>query len=214
MPWNLERRQFERHHAECPDCVSEVAELRATATRLAVAVAEQPPDRLRHNVFAQVATTRQESPRTATHGRTASSWAVRLAALAAASVLGIAIAAGVIAINTRHQLDSGAQAVFAASDAHSASAEGLAGGMAIVTMSHQLNRAVLVVSDLPTLPAGQAYQAWLLGHGDPRSIGMVTTGPALVFQVDNGTKVGITVEPAAGSPHPTTRPVMVCDLPA
>ncbi|MDT7686790.1 MAG: hypothetical protein QOG57_7100, partial [Pseudonocardiales bacterium] len=84
----LERRQFEAHLTQCPECAREVDELRATAAKLGIAAAEQPPDALRRRVLAQVAITRQNSPaggpvpaqpRGGPAGRrTGAGWAVRL----------------------------------------------------------------------------------------------------------------------------------------
>jgi anti-sigma factor RsiW len=88
----LERRQFEAHLAQCPECAREVDELRATAAKLGAAAAEQPPDELRRAVLAQVAITRQNSPvagpvaarsRSGTAERRAG-WGVRLTAAVAA----------------------------------------------------------------------------------------------------------------------------------
>jgi anti-sigma-K factor RskA len=219
----FERRQFERHLAECPDCAREVGELRATAARLGAAVTEQPPDRLRRNVLRQIADTRQESPdagRSAT--RRPRRLALRLTAAAAVVALAVAVAFGVIALNTQRELDATraqntAAAILAAPDARSAAAGGAAGGTAIVTASRELNRAVLMVSGLPGLPPDRSYEAWLMGQGNPRSVGLISNGPArlLVFGGLRGeAKFGVTVEPAGGSPQPTTTPVMLFDLPA
>lgn len=57
-----EQREFEEHLAQCEACRREVAELRATAARLAAPVAEQPPPGLRNAVLDIVDQTRQERP--------------------------------------------------------------------------------------------------------------------------------------------------------
>jgi len=51
--------RFERHLNRCDSCTSEVHGFRETATRLAMAVAQQPPPTLRAAVMADVARTRQ-----------------------------------------------------------------------------------------------------------------------------------------------------------
>src|SRR3989442_2763116 len=56
---DLERARFDRHLAECESCVQEVAELRATAGRLADITELTPPARLKDAVLTQVARTRQ-----------------------------------------------------------------------------------------------------------------------------------------------------------
>ena len=57
-----EERDFERHLARCPDCATEVAELRETATLLAMTVVQAPPPRMRAVVMASIDTTRQLPP--------------------------------------------------------------------------------------------------------------------------------------------------------
>lgn len=71
----------------------------------------------------------------------------------------------------------------------------------------------LVVSDLPRLPAGEAYQFWFVQPDDQRmSGGLFTVDPDgesvvlidmpydSIYQFD---RVGVTVEPEGGSPGPT-----------
>lgn len=55
-----ERRRFETHLAACPDCALEVVELSATAARLGLAFAEQPPARLLARVLAEITRLRQD----------------------------------------------------------------------------------------------------------------------------------------------------------
>lgn len=57
-----ERATFETHLAVCEACAREVAEFRATTTRLAGAVAEEPPPGLRARLLAEVDETPQERP--------------------------------------------------------------------------------------------------------------------------------------------------------
>jgi len=237
----FERRQFEAHLTQCPDCAREVDELRATAARLAVAAAEQPPDSLRRRVLAQVATTRQESPAgkpvttpiLARAGGRRSDWALRLAAAAAAIAVAAAVVLGVVTVRTAAQRDF-AQAelaqlraeyqplaqLAAAPDARGGTGTGVRGGTVFVLASHELNKAVMVASDLPTPPDGRIYQAWLIGQGQPRSVGLMqpggsATAPPLEFGgLAGAAKIGLTVEPAGGSPQPTTTPVVLFDLPS
>ena len=236
----LERRRFEAHLAECPDCTQEVDELRATAAKLGVAAAETPPERLRQRVMAQVATTRQEPPTpdtatAATRRRAArrTGWAVRLTAAAAGLAAAAAVVLGVVTVRAGAERDAAqtqlAQlearyAPFAqlasASDARGDSGTGAHGGTAFVLASHSRDRAVLLVADLPAPPAGHTYQAWLIGGGQVRSAGLVppdagTGAPPLEFTgLAGASKVGLTVEPAGGSAQPTTTPVVRFDLPA
>ena len=57
-----ERALIEQHLAVCDACRQEVAELQATACRLAELVAEEPPAGLRDRVLTEIDRVRQESP--------------------------------------------------------------------------------------------------------------------------------------------------------
>ena len=229
----FERRQFEAHLAECPDCTREVAELQATAARLGVAVAEVPPEQLRRRVLGQIARTRQEGP-TMVRSTTPSGrrWVTRVIAVAAAIAVIAAVGLGVEVIRTQHRLDavqnelSQAQArygpiaaVLNASDAR-ADTNTLPGvGSATIMASHDRNQAVLLVSGMAAPPARHVYQAWLVGStGLPRSAGLLElTGagaqPLLVRGLNTATVIKLTVEPAGGSAQPTTNPIMWVSVP-
>src|SRR5581483_8120714 len=111
----LERRQFQAHLSRCPDCAREVDELRATAAKLGVAAAQQPPPSLRHAVMAQVARARQDSPTppptpapltetsTAIAGHR---WRARLTAAAAALATAAAVGLAVVDVHLRHERDT------------------------------------------------------------------------------------------------------------
>nr|WP_240968851.1 anti-sigma factor [Streptomyces sp. HNM0575] len=58
-----EREEFARHLAACPSCEREVAELRATAGRLGLAVSAATSPRMRERVLREIAHVRQEPPR-------------------------------------------------------------------------------------------------------------------------------------------------------
>jgi anti-sigma-K factor RskA len=80
-------------------------------------------------------------------------------------------------------------------------------------------RAELIVTHLPPPPAGQIYQVWL-EHGAatpvPGTLFTVTSrGTAdlgLAGWAAGVTRVLVTIEPAGGSPAPTSRPVIVASL--
>ena len=57
-----ERERFEHHLVRCQPCEYEVRGLQDTATRLAQAVAAQPPEQMKPRVLAAVARTRQLPP--------------------------------------------------------------------------------------------------------------------------------------------------------
>lgn len=229
----FERRQFERHLAQCPDCVGEVYELRATAARLAMAAAETPPDALRHRVMAEVATTRQEAPviGSGTAGAPARrlGWPARLGVVAAAAAV---VVLSVVTVRSTQERDSvqaqlsqlqaqvaAVRQLASAPDARGDTGPGVHGGTAFVLASHSLDKAMLVTSELPAPPSGHTYQAWLIGSGQPRSVGLVADTQAaktpLMFEELGGAKkFGLTIEPDGGSEQPTTTPVVLFDMPS
>ena len=80
------------------------------------------------------------------------------------------------------------------------------------------NSLVLLLEGLQPLPAGQTYQLWLIpADSDPISAGLVevatTTAPNLTTEARVPTTtfaaVGLSVEPAGGSPQPTGEIVLL-----
>ncbi len=75
------------------------------------------------------------------------------------------------------------------------------------------NVAVLIAWNLPRLPENQTYQAWFSdAQGDRISAAVFQPDPSLPFtsvsiispnELTNFNSLGVTVEPAGGSPHPT-----------
>lgn len=80
--------------------------------------------------------------------------------------------------------------------------------------------AVLLITGLPPLEAGQTYQVWLIDGGAPVSAGLLTVDEngQGVFVVDSEesissfNKLGISIEPNGGSPQPTGDIVVLSDI--
>ena len=69
--------------------------------------------------------------------------------------------------------------------------------------------------DLPPLPTGRVYQAWRIDGGSPVSLGLVETNTgsvAMVGDLEGASAVALSVEPAGGSPAPTTNPILIATL--
>jgi hypothetical protein len=100
--------RFERHLNRCDSCTGEVRGFRETATRLAMAVAQQPPPALRTAVMADVARTRQVPAvdDRARHRRPVPRLTLlpRLATAGAALALAAAVTLAVVLVNTNNQL--------------------------------------------------------------------------------------------------------------
>lgn len=88
---------------------------------------------------------------------------------------------------------------------------------ATVAVSRTQNRLLMMTRDLPTLPADRVYQAWMITPAGPHSAGLLAKSaepaPLVTDLVPDTGTVGITVEPASGSPAPTTQPIMIMKLP-
>jgi anti-sigma-K factor RskA len=82
--------------------------------------------------------------------------------------------------------------------------------------------AALFLQDLPELSEDQAFQVWLIpAEGAPQSAGLFrgqagqTNIPVLVESqepLSSYAAIGVSVEPRAGSPAPTTEPILVVTL--
>ena len=88
-----------------------------------------------------------------------------------------------------------------------------------VAYSRQLGQAAITVAGLPPAPDGKTYQLWFVGADEiARSAGLLTPGEdgrgSMVLDGDpnSAAAVGLTLEPAGGSPAPTTDPLVVLAL--
>jgi anti-sigma-K factor RskA len=88
------------------------------------------------------------------------------------------------------------------------------GGTATVVMSHREHALVFTAHGLRPLPATKSYELWLMEPDGVRSLGMLKavadgmTEPAVVSGLALGDIIGLTVEPAGGSPQPTSAPIV------
>jgi anti-sigma-K factor RskA len=234
-----ERAAFERHLASCEPCQLEVRGLREATAALASATAVQPPDGFREAVLHAAGQTRQLPPATAAPQgpwrvqrrgrRDLRGWRPRLGVVlagAVACVLAVAaVVAGISAYGMHSRLDQdqghdhAVAVVLGAPDATMMSAPVATGGTATVVMSHREHALVFTAADLRVLPSSESYELWLMGPAGNKPAGMLSMSgngkmadPMVVSGLSAGDKVGVTVEPAGGSSHPTTPPVVVIAL--
>lgn len=232
-----DRARFERHLAGCESCRQEIRGLREATAALAAAAAIQPSDAFRDAALRAAAQTRQLPPAVghAPAGWTAGDrgrrrwelrgWRSRLAVGLAGALAAVAVAAGVVTYGMQHRLDQAqlhdhaVAAVLSAPDATMMSAPVRTGGTATVVMSHRERALVFSAADLRLLPVAQSYELWLIGPAGSRPAGMVPgsvrggmAGPMVVSGLRAGDSVGLTVEPAGGSPRPTSPPVVLVSL--
>jgi anti-sigma-K factor RskA len=221
---DLERAEFSRHLEQCDSCAQEVAELRATAARLGVAMAEDPPPEFKERVLAAMHATRQLPPRTKPvaerHRRSvrAPRWAVVVAA--AAAVIGLAAGGvfGGIALTQQQELQSAqtrldqarqryepVAALLSAPDAKTVHGDAPIGGGVTVIVSKSLNRVMVMDTGLPSQPGGKVYEAWLITGGNaPRSAGVIAASDDGGLVVADGVgpvdQLAVSLEQAGGSP--------------
>jgi anti-sigma factor RsiW len=232
-----DRARFERHVAACEACAHEVRGLLETTARLAGAAAVPPAARLRERVLAEAARTRQQPPVAAGQGTTRWPWRLRRPAASgtrparppwvrrtglalSAGFAAAAVAFGAAALVTQHSLsqaqarDHLLAAVLTAPDVKMMSEPVTGGGTAAIVMSHRERALAVSTAGLPALPSGKAYELWLMGPSGGRPAAMLPrpahgmTSPVVATGLRAGDMVELTVEPAAGSPRPTTPPIM------
>jgi anti-sigma-K factor RskA len=215
-----ERDSFERHLQHCPLCEDEVRGLREAAARLGLAKTLDPPPALRPRVLAAAYRTRQLPPAAAERlGLDRRRARVpRLAGALAAACLVIVVALGATQALTRHQ-SGGAPAanaaisrVVTAPDARTETMRTSVGGTVTVVVSAGQRAAVVSVTGMRSLPSADTYQLWVIGPDGARSAGLLSgtgrSGPVLAPDVVPGDRIGITVEPAAGTSTPTATPIV------
>jgi anti-sigma-K factor RskA len=231
-----ERIQFAAHLAGCAECRDEVRELHEATARLGTAMAVRPRPALKGPVIRAAHRTSQLPPAiqaTASRRAISTAWPgqvwQRLTALPRSALVAAAIltaSAAVIAItavathNMAEQLDHSQRqshliaTVLTAPDVVMLTDKVRTGGTATVVMSHREHALVFTAHGLRPLPATKSYQLWLMGPDGVRSIGMLKavadgmTEPAVVSGLALGDIIGLTVEPAGGSPQPTSAPIV------
>jgi anti-sigma-K factor RskA len=198
-----ELRQFERHLTDCESCAQEVSELRETAARLGVAAAVDPSSSLRSAVLNRIHRARQ-GPKIV---------AARIFAAAAAALLVVATALGVLVVRHSQVLEDSQQDTMAmatilqADDARVARKDG-----ATLVVSHDQDRMLLLSGALPPAPEGQDYQAWVVDDRY-RSLGLITPNGHITADVGGAEHVAVTLEPDGGSPQPTSTAFLSITVP-
>ncbi|OEV06761.1 anti-sigma factor, partial [Streptomyces nanshensis] len=109
--------------------------------------------------------------------------------------------------------------VLAASDARTTGRGELPGGASgTVVVSRERDRAAFLASGMDAPPGGKVYQLWFADGKKMRPAGLVdshgdSTAQLMEGKVGRASAMGVTVEPAGGSPQPTTEPLALMKLP-
>lgn len=106
--------------------------------------------------------------------------------------------------------------LFAAPDSRVRPVEMPDGSVVTIAHSTAADRAAVITHNLPPLPEGQTYELWYVtASNEMTPAGFIPAGSAgttwtlMQGDLSGHTHVGITVEPAGGSPQPTSDPIMV-----
>ncbi|MGF9662270.1 anti-sigma factor [Arthrobacter crystallopoietes] len=109
--------------------------------------------------------------------------------------------------------------ILTSEDAKVSTARMADGAVVTVAYAPSLNQGAVTAHGLPDLPAGKTYELWLQHDNVMVPAGLMSSAapgsPMMTLlegQLSGATAVGITVEPAGGSPAPTTEPIMVQEL--
>ena len=171
---------------------------------------------------------RRASPTSARSFPTSARWL----AAAAAVLLLAAGGAGVWGFQQQQERDQAVQALAAAQGSRSAVMDRIlsapdgkvqevaAPGGATMLIAHSKDAGVagVVTIGMAPPPQGKAYELWLIDPaGAAKPAGLVKAGDGSTWNelsggLGNAAYLGVTVEPAGGSPHPTTKPILLQSL--
>ncbi|MFF3674459.1 anti-sigma factor [Streptomyces sp. NPDC002120] len=224
-----EREEFAAHLPACETCRQDAADFEATAARLAAAAAHTPPTSMKQRTMASVDGVRQLPPRVPTASPRSFRGTLRRKAVPlalAASLAAAASFAGLAAWQNQQnrQLDQRARqseqrldtvgSVLAAPDARTVHGRAGNGALTTVVASDRQNRAVFTATGLPAPATGRTYQLWLDHDGTMRPAGFIRQDGTVLLDGDaaDARAVGLTLEPAGGSPQPTTTPLLLMSI--
>lgn len=226
-----DRVRFERSLTDSEDLRAEVAELADTAVELGLAVpSEAPPPELRSRILDAVARTPQSDADPAPGGapagavvapseRAARRWSGRAVAsfLSAAAAVAVVATGGFLASAAIGDSEAQQLAEIAAASDFSRAAVAADGASMTLVWSDALGRSALLVDGMAPLPDDQTYELWYLRDGDAIPAGTFDIEGDHVHSIvldgvmHAGDAVGVTVEPAGGSPVPTSDPLVVLE---
>jgi len=218
-----ERQRLEEHFRSCEEHRDAAAELRRTASLLALAVDDRDPSpALRRRIMDAVSAASQPAavtpplsttPPSATPERRVARrwrWSMRPARLAVAAALLLALAAGALIGRL-----TGPNATTVAYTFQGDATRAPAAQARLVYFKDQ-QAAVVAATGLPKLASGQVYEMWLIKDGVPvdEGIGSSTDGELaarITGDVSQFQQFAITVEPGEQR-LPTTTPILIGNL--
>jgi anti-sigma-K factor RskA len=207
---NPERIEISEHLARnCPNCTPGVGRAMETVSAMGGAVkAVDPPKRLRKRVVAMVSPTGTRS------------WAAVLTPWAIAGVLAIALISVVLPSKLRttdsSKLEQALSILNDPTTKDVSFGQPTARGRVFVSREKGV---VFIAAHLPPLDANRTFEIWFIpAQGNPIPAGLFRSeadASAIYVRpgaVTNAAAVAVTVEPAGGSPQPTSTPFIVTKL--
>jgi anti-sigma-K factor RskA len=215
---DIERSLFDDHVIGCTACAAEVAELRETTARLTYETAQTPPPSLKRSVMAQIVNSRQILPPPLPQSRRlpVSRWIHRTRMLVAAGVAAVVAAAGVYVVQElrlrQERIATQAEraridAILSAPDAafHQTNVQG--GGRITIVTSSGRDEGVVLLADAKSYGDDKAYELWLIEGSTPKPVGLLEPAQVSVTRLITGVRsansLGLSIEPAGGSPLPS-----------
>lgn len=207
-----EARRMDEHLASCKDHAAAAAELRQAQARLALTADDvEPPADLRARIVQAVKADRGVAPVVVPIRRAPRMprWAPRPAFPAIAAGLLLALGAGGV---VGYQLSQTQQIAYTFPGDPSRAP----GAQARLVYFKDRQQAVLAVTGLPRLSAGQVYEAWLIKGGQAVDEGVGTQangslGLQIPVDVSQFDQLAITIEPGE-QPQPTSTPILAGQL--
>ncbi|HET6672347.1 MAG TPA: anti-sigma factor [Agromyces sp.] len=153
------------------------------------------------------------------HAQARRRWFQRPGALVAVAAAAVILLVGaVVGIGWPGPNGWGAQlqmtAIAEAPDAQTTTHEAEGGGEVTLVSSASKGQSVVVAEGLPDLGDDQTYELWYIDDAGAESAGTFNASGGETWRILDGSftpgvAVGVTVEPAGGSPQPTTEPIVV-----
>lgn len=210
---------------EAADTTSATADTASTTGGLrAVPMDATPTASQQESIHSIASGARPRSERRGSEHRARARWFARPVGVLAAAAAAVAIFVSGSVLGQGLTDDGGVQRqasslaeLTAASDLETTISDVAGGGSAKLIWSTELERAAVLVDDLPALDGDRTYQLWYIDGSGARPAGLFDASSAgTSWKVLDGTlteadSVGITVEPSGGSTSPTSDPILVID---
>lgn len=192
----LERRRIERHLPTCDDCTNEVRMLRETAAELSWLPRPEEAGTVVEDIERRIPSRRRPV-------------ASRLSlAVAAVAVVAAGVFGGLF-VNQRNENARFADVLASAVDQARLRPQGGFEGRGVLHVAK--GQAALILEDLPPAGRDRAYQLWAIKGDKPRSLAVIDATGRVVQLLDYegaADRFALTIEPAGGSPVPTSDPVL------